>query len=193
MTTPDRKPFFLWRHLNKLRWLSLSLVFAMLLLLPCLHIYQTYTAAYAYDLLSPSEQRFYDVMEALTAHDPRADVLSAAASLLDESGGFEETYSLARHVEGVAVSLLAEYKPGRRLQTNVEFYTALLLHGLGLESELFTPTFAVSRVAGWVAHCFEQLDTGRILRPTSTYVGGVDRAWVPLDVRGETTENDSID
>ena len=116
--------------------------------------------------------------------DPRADVLSTAASLLDKSGEFEETYSLARHVEKVAVGLLAEYKPGRRLQTNVEFYTALLLHGLGLEPELFTPTFAVSRVAGWLAHCFEQLETGRILRPTSSYVGSLDRPWVALGLRG---------
>ena len=117
--------------------------------------------------------------------DPRADVLSQAASLLEKSGGFEETYSLARHVEEVAVRLLAEYKPGRRLQTNVEFYTALLLHGLGLEPELFTPTFAVSRVGGWLAHCFEQLETGRILRPTSSYVGRVDRPWVHLEARSD--------
>ena len=61
------RPFFLWRHLNKLRWVTLSLVFAMLVLLPFLHVYQTYTAAHAYDLLSPSEKGLYDVMEALTA------------------------------------------------------------------------------------------------------------------------------
>jgi len=56
------KPFFLWRHLNKARWLSLSVVFAMLVLLPFLHLYQTYVAAHAYDLLSAPEQRLYDVM-----------------------------------------------------------------------------------------------------------------------------------
>ncbi|MFQ5439182.1 MAG: 4Fe-4S binding protein [Paracoccaceae bacterium] len=74
---PTRKPFFLWRHLNKLRWLSLSLVFAMLVLLPLLHVYQTYVAAYAYDLISPSEQRFYDAMEAISApfvSDPARDL-----------------------------------------------------------------------------------------------------------------------
>ena len=52
--------------------------------------------------------------------------------------------------------LVAEYKPGRDLQTDVEFYSALLLHGLGLPTELFTPTFAVGRVAGWTGHCMEQ-------------------------------------
>jgi citrate synthase len=80
-------------------------------------------------------------------------------------------YDLARAVERTAIRLLEEYKPGRKLQTNVEFYTALLLHGLGLETALFTPTFAVSRVAGWVAHCFEQRRVNRIIRPQSVYVG----------------------
>jgi ferredoxin-type protein NapH len=70
------KPFFLWRHLNKLRWVTLSIVFAMLVLLPFVHVYQTYVAAHAYDLLSPPEKRLYDVMEALTpfADDPAEDL-----------------------------------------------------------------------------------------------------------------------
>ena len=82
-------------------------------------------------------------------------------------------YELARAVEATAVRLLEEYKPGRRLKTNVEFYTALLLHGLGLETALFTPTFAIGRVAGWTAHCFEQRALGRLIRPQSVYVGHV--------------------
>ncbi len=61
------KPIFLWRHLNKLRWVTLTAVFAILVTLPFLHVYQTYVAAHAYDLLAPSEQRLYDVMEWLTA------------------------------------------------------------------------------------------------------------------------------
>ncbi|RTZ58864.1 MAG: (4Fe-4S)-binding protein [Gammaproteobacteria bacterium] len=62
-----KKPFFLWRHLNKLRWLTLILVFGMLVLLPFLHVYQTYIAAHAYDLLTPDEKALYDTMEHLTA------------------------------------------------------------------------------------------------------------------------------
>ena len=103
--------------------------------------------------------------------DPRADVLAAAAERMFTRAGDMRLYELARHVEATALRLLEEYKPGRRLQTNVEFYTALLLHGLGLEVPLFTPTFAVSRVAGWLAHCLEQRRTGRIIRPQSVYVG----------------------
>ncbi len=61
------KPFFLWRHLNKLRWVVLTIVFLMLVILPFLHLYQTYVAARAYDLLAPSEKQLYDTMEAITS------------------------------------------------------------------------------------------------------------------------------
>jgi len=109
--------------------------------------------------------------------DPRADVLAAAAERLYARDGDMRLYALARTVEKTAIRLLEEYKPGRRLQTNVEFYTALLLHGLGLEPALFTPTFAVSRVAGWIAHCLEQRRNNRIIRPQSVYVGPRGRTW----------------
>src|SRR5262249_50813369 len=66
--------------------------------------------------------------------DPRADVLARAAERFYQTGGDRELYQLARDVEKVALRLLAEHKPGRRLDTNVEFYTALLLHGLGLDT-----------------------------------------------------------
>ncbi|VAW67710.1 Polyferredoxin NapH (periplasmic nitrate reductase) [hydrothermal vent metagenome] len=61
------KPFFLWRHLNKLRWLVLSLVFLMLIALPFVHVYQTFVASFSYDLLDPSEKELYDFMETLTS------------------------------------------------------------------------------------------------------------------------------
>jgi citrate synthase len=103
--------------------------------------------------------------------DPRADVLARAAERFYSSGGDRGLYDLARSVEATALRLLRERKPARRLDTNVEFYTALLLHGLGLPPELFTPTFAVGRVLGWSAHCLEQLRDGRLIRPQSAYVG----------------------
>jgi citrate synthase len=116
--------------------------------------------------------------------DPRADVLAAAAERMFTRGGDRALYNLARAVEAEALRLLEEYKPGRKLQTNVEFYTALLLHGLGLEVPLFTPTFAISRVAGWIAHCFEQRRANRIIRPQSVYRGRHDQRWVPAAERG---------
>ncbi|MEM9378873.1 MAG: citrate/2-methylcitrate synthase [Planctomycetota bacterium] len=100
--------------------------------------------------------------------DPRADVLLAAArDLLDGTG----LYGDALVFERAVLETLEELKPGRRLQTNVEFATALLLHGLGLDERLFTPTFAVGRAVGWVAHVEEQRREGRLMRPRAQYVG----------------------
>jgi citrate synthase len=115
--------------------------------------------------------------------DPRADVLAVAAGRLYTTDGDRELYDLALGVEQTALRLLEEHKPGRNLQTNVEFYTALLLHGLGLPTELFTPTFAAGRVAGWAAHCFEQRALDRLIRPQSLYVGSKDGSWVPPEER----------
>ena len=113
--------------------------------------------------------------------DPRADVLAAAAERFYANGGDRDLYDLARGVERTALRLLRERKPGRRIDTNVEFYTALLLHGLGLPPELFTPTFAVGRVLGWSAHCLEQLREGRLIRPQSAYIG-------PIGLRYDATQ-----
>jgi citrate synthase len=115
--------------------------------------------------------------------DPRADVLASAAKRLYATDADRDLYRLALEVEKTALRLLEEYKPGRNLDTNVEFYTALLLYGLGLPTELFTPTFAVGRVAGWTAHCFEQRELDRLIRPQSEYVGAEDRTWAPLEER----------
>jgi citrate synthase len=115
--------------------------------------------------------------------DPRAEVLSVAAEKMFQQSGDMALYTLAREVEQVAVRLLAERYPDRKLQTNVEFYTALLLHGLGLSTDLFTPTFAISRVAGWTAHIFEQRQQSRIIRPESQYIGARDRRWIPMEQR----------
>ena len=115
--------------------------------------------------------------------DPRAEVLSDAAEQMFRADGDMALYALAKEVEETAVRLLAIHKPGRNLQTNVEFYTALLLHGLDLETDLFTPTFAISRTVGWLAHCFEQLENGRLIRPQSRYIGVMDSEWHPLAER----------
>jgi citrate synthase len=109
--------------------------------------------------------------------DPRADVLARAAERFDASDGDRPLYDLAGHVEDTAIRLLRERKPDRALATNVEFYTALLLHGLGLPVALFTPTFAVGRVVGWAAHMLEQLRDGRLIRPQSACVGPADRQY----------------
>ncbi len=103
--------------------------------------------------------------------DPRAAVLEGALEAL-EAGGVRSRYlALARAVERAAVAVLAERHPHRRLETNVEFYTAVLLDAVGLPRALFTPAFAAARAAGWLAHVDEQRLAGRIIRPSQRYVG----------------------
>ncbi|MEQ8814212.1 MAG: citrate synthase [Thalassobaculum sp.] len=103
------------------------------------------------------------------ARDPRADVLKAA--LADLGPRDPARAALAEAVERAARTALAARYPGRRLDTNVEFYTALLLEAVGIDRTLFTPAFAVGRVLGWTAHVLEQRATGRLIRPKSHYVG----------------------
>ena len=71
----------------------------------------------------------------------------------------------------------------RSLKTNVGFYTAVLLHGIGIPQPLFTTTFAAARTGGWMAHAPEQKRNNRLVRPVSQYVGASGRSWVPLDER----------
>ncbi len=108
--------------------------------------------------------------------DPRASVLERRVERLRRAGFGGERLALAREVERVAVEVLRVRHPERRLDTNVEFYTAVLLEAVGLPRALFTPTFAVARVAGWLAHVTEQREAGRIIRPSCHYVGPEPRA-----------------
>ena len=100
--------------------------------------------------------------------DPRADALKAAVRWLDARQGRLE---FAEAVEAAALAILKARKPNRPLDTNVEFYTALLLEALAFPPSAFTCVFAMGRVAGWLAHAREQLAGGRLIRPQSRYVG----------------------
>jgi citrate synthase len=100
--------------------------------------------------------------------DPRADVLRRVVASLPASNG---RLALAQAIEGRILQRLAAEKPDRKLDTNVEYYTAILLEALGAPRGLFTCLFACGRVTGWIAHAREQLGTGRLVRPASIYVG----------------------
>ena len=100
--------------------------------------------------------------------DPRADVLKSTVATLPSTAG---RLAYAAAVEQGAIEALRKYKPGQRLDTNVEFYTALLLEALEVPRNAFTALFAVGRTAGWCAHVLEQEKGGRIIRPQSNYVG----------------------
>ncbi len=105
--------------------------------------------------------------------DPRADALKAALAHMGGTHGEEAQarLDLAEAVEAAALAVLRERKPGRTLETNVEFYTALLLERLGFPREAFTCVFAMGRTLGWIAHCREQIAENRLIRPQSRYVG----------------------
>ena len=98
--------------------------------------------------------------------DPRSTLLRDVAIGL---GG--ERADFAVQVEQLIVDTLAEVKPGRELYANVEFYAGVVMEAAGLPPELFTPTFAVSRVIGWCANIGEQAIDNRIIRPSARYVG----------------------
>lgn len=100
--------------------------------------------------------------------DPRADVLKNTVATLPQTAG---RLAFAVEVERSAIAALRKHKPGQRLDTNVEFYTALLLEALEVPRSAFTALFAVGRTAGWCAHIFEQEKGGRLIRPQSNYVG----------------------
>ncbi len=104
--------------------------------------------------------------------DPRADALkSTVKRLAERSNRPTGRLEFAEAVESAALAILKEKKPNRSLQTNVEFYTALLLEALAFPPSAFTCVFAMGRTAGWIAHAREQLAGGRLIRPQSRYVG----------------------
>jgi citrate synthase len=99
--------------------------------------------------------------------DPRSKILKALAKKVAK----QEVYELAETTEREARRILQEKHPERPLDTNVEFYSSLVLNACGIPKDAFTATFACSRVTGWIAHIMEQLSDNKIIRPESEYVG----------------------
>jgi citrate synthase len=124
-------------------------------------------AAWIDDRLARKEVLFGFGHRAYKTEDPRAVVLHRLARTVAEPHRLE----LAEAVERTALEALRRSKPGARLYTNVEYYSAVVLEAVGLPRELFTPTFAVARTAGWAAHALEQAADNRLIRPDVEYVG----------------------
>ena len=106
------------------------------------------------------------------AYDPRAAALRKVAESMEHK---PEWLDLAIAIEDVALRVLAEKHPERALKTNVEYYAAPVLMGVGLTPDLFPATFALARHAGWTAHIIEQASANRIIRPDARYTGPGER------------------
>jgi citrate synthase len=106
------------------------------------------------------------------AYDPRAAALRTVA---EQMGGNAEWLDMAVKVEDVVLRVLAELKPGRVLKTNVEYYAAAVMQGLGLEPALYPSIFALARHAGWTAHAIEQVSSAKLIRPDMRYTGPSER------------------
>jgi len=112
--------------------------------------------------------------------DPRATILKNLAPKLFEKFGATPIYDVALEVEKIVTERLGE----RGIWPNVDFYSGIVYDKMGIPIDMFTPVFAVSRIAGWVAHWREQLIGNRIFRPTQIYEGSGDRSYVPIERRG---------
>lgn len=111
--------------------------------------------------------------------DPRAKILQELAVKLFSETGSDRYYDLAIELERVIESKLGH----RGIYPNIDFYSGLVYSKLGIPSDLFTPIFAIARVAGWLAHWKEQLAVNRIFRPTQVYTGEHNMPYIPMEKR----------
>ena len=114
--------------------------------------------------------------------DPRAVILQALVEEMFDRFGHDDLYDVARAIEREAESRLGP----KGIYPNVDFYSGLVYRKLGIPRDLFTPVFAIARVAGWLAHWREQLGANRIFRPSQIYSGSQPRSWAPMEQRASS-------
>ncbi|GEN82229.1 citrate synthase 2 [Sporosarcina luteola] len=108
--------------------------------------------------------------------DPRAKHLRAMSKKLTELRGEEKWYNMSEKIESIVTG-------EKNLPPNVDFYSASVYHSLGIDHDLFTPIFAVSRISGWTAHILEQYSNNRLIRPRAEYIGPDMQKYVPINER----------
>ena len=109
--------------------------------------------------------------------DPRATHLRQMSRDLGQRAGEPQWFEMSQRIEALV-------KAEKKLNPNVDFYSATTYHALGIDVDLFTPIFAVSRVSGWTAHCLEQYANNRLIRPRTDYIGpAYPQSFLPLDQR----------
>ena len=111
--------------------------------------------------------------------DPRATFLQGLAEQLFEKFGHDQYYDIAIELEKAVEEKLGQ----KGIYPNVDFYSGLVYRKMGIPEDLFTPVFAIARVAGWLAHWKEQLDENRIYRPTQIYTGEHGNPYIPFEQR----------
>ncbi len=113
------------------------------------------------------------------AYDPRATYLKTFARQIAEDTGNQKLYEMSSKIEEIMDREVAS----KGIYPNVDFYSATTYASIGLDIDLFTPMFAMSRIAGWAGHCIEQLADNRLIRPGAHYVGPHEQPYVPIDER----------
>lgn len=111
--------------------------------------------------------------------DPRATLLQELYGELTERFGEDPTYEIARKIEKLSKATLG----AKGVCPNVDFYSGIVYRKLGIDSDIFTPIFAVARVSGWLAHWREMIGNTRIFRPAQIYTGEHDKSYVPMEKR----------
>jgi citrate synthase len=113
------------------------------------------------------------------AYDPRAVIFDPIAKEFSERAGTGHLYEIAKKLEALVVADLG----GRGIFPNVDFFSGLLYNAMGIDTDMFTPIFAVARIAGWSARILEYLPDNRLFRPRAVYVGDLESQYVPIDQR----------
>jgi citrate synthase len=118
-----------------------------------------------------------------TQSDPRAVILRSNAKHLAQVKGFEDDFHLLCAVERLAPEVFHQEKGSKDVCANVDLFSGLIYHMLGISEDLFTPLFAISRIPGWCAHRIEEVVfANRIMRPAYKYLGHP-QAYIPLEQR----------
>ncbi len=115
------------------------------------------------------------------AYDPRATYLKTLAKQLADDTGNQKLYEMSRRIEAI----MDEAVGSKGIYPNVDFYSAMTYYSLGLDIDLFTPIFVMSRMAGWIGHCIEQLADNKLIRPRCEYTGPHGQEYVPIEKRAQ--------